>query len=211
MDRERSLEDDEFNSPVSELPEEEKENAPGSPQPLTSQDDPFFKFHVKIKLDSSGARSSITITTISNTSVIRWNLMTSNLCSQKLEWRWRAISSEFLVNGGCFVMARSLHLYLHLHSCEGYRCEQNTLSTLLSALWLKQGPPAEIWLLLSFLQIKPGVFSTAAEQAGITNSKMITPRDTVNIQSLLRLTDNKMWCWKCWSSRSSIRSTEKES
>ena len=52
MDLERSLEDSEFhNGPVSELPEEEpNETAPA--QPLTSQDDPFFTFLAKIKLES---------------------------------------------------------------------------------------------------------------------------------------------------------------
>ena len=42
------------------------------------------------------------------------------------------------------------------------------------------------------MRIKPHVFATALEEAGICKTKMITPNDAVDIQSLLRLTDNKM-------------------
>ena len=47
-------------------------------------------------------------------------------------------------------------------------------------------------LLVKMMRIKPHVFATALEEAGICKTKMITPNDAVNIQLLLRLTDNKM-------------------
>ena len=47
-------------------------------------------------------------------------------------------------------------------------------------------------LLVKMMRIKPHVFATALEEAGICKTKMITPNDAVDIHSLLRLTDNKM-------------------
>ena len=42
------------------------------------------------------------------------------------------------------------------------------------------------------MRLKPHVFAEALEEAEICSTKMITPNAAVNIQSLLRLTDNKM-------------------
>ena len=42
------------------------------------------------------------------------------------------------------------------------------------------------------MRIKPEVFSEALDEAGICETKMITPNDAANIQSLLHLTDNIM-------------------
>ena len=47
-------------------------------------------------------------------------------------------------------------------------------------------------LLVKMMRMKPHVFSAAAEEAEICTTKMLTPNDAVSIQSLLRITDNKM-------------------
>ena len=47
-------------------------------------------------------------------------------------------------------------------------------------------------LIVQMMKRRPHIFSAAAEDAGIFTTKMITPDAAVNIQSLLRLTDNKL-------------------
>ena len=47
-------------------------------------------------------------------------------------------------------------------------------------------------ILVGMMRLKPDVFAEALEEAKICTTKMITPSVAVNVQSLLRLTDNKM-------------------
>ena len=67
-----------------------------------------------------------------------------------------------------------------------------TLLNFVSAAEKDQSEDNTKILITEMMRQYPGIFSNAAQEAGISSSMMITPHAAVDLQSLLRIPDNKM-------------------